>query len=84
MPIDCKGCNAPCCRHIGLVSRELDRGDGVCRYLTDDSRCSIYADRPAICNTDRIFDRFFRGRITREEFDRINERSCKELRDAEK
>lgn len=66
------------------MKKEMDRGDGACKFLTDDNRCSIYDHRPMICNTDMIWNSFFRGRVTREEFDRMNENSCRELRDAEK
>lgn len=84
MPINCDGCNAPCCRRVGLVKHGLDRGDGVCRYLSEDNRCTIYDHRPMVCNTDMIWNSFFKGRVTREEFDLMNEMDCRELRDAEK
>lgn len=84
MPINCDGCNAPCCRRVGLVKHGLDRGDGACKFLTDDSRCMIYDHRPMICNTDMIWNSLFKGRVTREEFDLMNEMACRELRDAEK
>lgn len=84
MPINCNGCDAPCRRRVGLVKPEMDRGDGACKYLTEANRCSIYDCRPFICNTDMIWNSFFKGRVTREEFDRMNELNCMELRDAEK
>ena len=80
MPIDCKNCNAPCCRHAGLVSKELDRGDGTCKYLSWEGKCVIYSCRPFVCNTDRIYDKYFKDRIPREQFDKMNADACDFLR----
>lgn len=79
MPIKCEGCKAYCCRQMGKIVPEMDRGDGVCIYLNSDNRCEIYEDRPIICNTDKIYEKFLKNRITREEFDRLNEEACKYL-----
>lgn len=35
---------------------DIEDNDGVCIYLTDDNRCSIYEHRPVICNSDKMFD----------------------------
>ena len=29
--------------------------DGVCEKLTDDNKCSIFNQRPAVCNTKEMF-----------------------------
>lgn len=44
----CNRCGA-CCHLIGYVLPEFDRGDKACRYLTEDSLCAIYEERPDIC-----------------------------------
>lgn len=81
MPIDCKNCHAPCCRHIGSVMPELDRGDGVCKHLdTETNRCRIYERRPFICDTDRIYARYFEGKVPRAEYDELNRKACEALR----
>ena len=56
MPIDCKDCKAYCCRKIGMVNKDLDRGDGVCKHLDENNKCEIYNNRPLICNTDRLYE----------------------------
>ena len=45
-----------CCRSLrrSPLYRELDRGDGVCRYL-DGNLCSIYATRPLLCRVDESY-----------------------------
>ena len=58
-PIDCSKCNALCCRVIGKIIPEFDRGDCVCVHLTDDNKCEIYEDRPFICNTVRIYNKYY-------------------------
>lgn len=77
--IDCKHCKAYCCRRIGLLRPDLDRGDLACIHLTDDYKCDIYEHRPLICNTDRVYDAFFKGIMTREEYDKVNSESCRNL-----
>lgn len=43
---ECDKCGE-CCRHLKdiLIYAELDRGDGICRYLKG-NLCSIYEERP--------------------------------------
>ena len=78
--INCKGCQACCCRLIGDVKPELDRGDKACKYLTDDFKCAIYEHRPLICNTDRLYELFYKDLMPREEYDKLNQESCCKLR----
>ena len=80
MPINCEHCHAPCCRHINIVRPDLDRGDGVCKYLSWENRCVIYSCRPDVCNTDKAYERFFARRMTRQEYDQMNEQACALLR----
>ena len=81
MPIKCSGCNAPCCRIIGKLDPSLDRGDLCCKYLDEDTcKCKIYAQRPLICNSDLMYDKLFKGVISREEYDKQNAAACETLR----
>lgn len=69
-----------CCRQVGKakVNVDLDRGDGVCRFLNESTNlCSIYNNRPLICNIDRAYDEMYSDLITREEFYEINYEACK-------
>ena len=79
MAISCGSCKAYCCRVAGKIMKELDRGDGVCKFLTEDNKCSIYEDRPFICNTDRVYDKYFKDKYTKEEWIKFNIKACKEL-----
>ena len=58
---------------------ELDRGDGVCRYLVG-NLCSIYPSRPLLCRIDESYDYFFKDSMTREEFYRANLQVCSKLK----
>lgn len=80
MAIKCENCKAYCCRKIGLLDPSLDRGDGACKHLTKDNKCEIYENRPLICNTDKVYELFFNGIMTREEYDKLNADSCIKLR----
>lgn len=35
---------------------EIKDIDGVCIHLTEDNRCSIYTQRPILCNTEKMFE----------------------------
>ena len=70
-----------CCRNLKLsdLYQDLDRGDGVCKYLVG-NLCSIYRSRPLLCRIDESYDSFFKDFMTREEFYRANLRVCSELK----
>lgn len=70
-----------CCKHIDRIPalETLDRGDGQCIYLKG-NLCSIYAYRPDICNVDKIYERFFKDKLTKEEYYQLNQQGCKELK----
>lgn len=80
MALNCEGCRAYCCRVAGKIMKELDRGDGVCKFLTEDNKCSIYEDRPFICRVDEIYDKYFKSKYSREDFYIMNYNSCKQLK----
>lgn len=76
----CSQCGE-CCRHIYLspIYRQLDRGDGVCRYLCG-NLCSIYTSRPLLCRIDESYDVFFRDRMSKEEYYRLNCEACDKMK----
>ena len=80
----CDQCGA-CCRHVNLSSlySYLDRGDGVCKYLSG-NLCSIYAARPLLCRVDESYRQFFSDIMTKEEYYQQNYESCKKLKALEK
>jgi hypothetical protein len=78
----CDCCGA-CCRHISLseIYSDLDRGDGVCRFLDEEtSLCTIYENRPIKCNVDAMFETYFSREMTREEYEELNYTACRELK----
>lgn len=70
-----------CCRNLKLSAlySDLDRGDGVCKYLVD-NLCSIYETRPLKCRIDESYQMFFSEQITKEEYYRLNYESCSILK----
>lgn len=81
---NCSKCGC-CCRHLDRseLYKDLDRGDGVCKYL-EDNICSIYETRPLICRVDDCYDRIFSELISKEEYYSLNEEACKILQDQER
>lgn len=35
---------------------DIEDDNGVCVYLTEDNKCSIYEQRPVLCNTEKMFE----------------------------
>lgn len=70
-----------CCRHLNKseLYRELDRGDGVCKYLVH-NLCSIYDERPLLCRVDEAYYAYFQSEMTKEEYYRLNYEGCKSIR----
>lgn len=70
-----------CCKHLHLSSlyADLDRGDGVCKYLVN-NLCSIYQNRPIKCRIDESYELYFRKIYSLEEFYEINKTICDKLK----
>jgi len=73
-----------CCKHLNLSSiyEDLDRGDGVCKYLRR-NLCSIYEHRPLKCRIDDAYHAFFESELSLDEYYRLNIEMCKKLRNME-
>lgn len=76
----CDKCGA-CCRRLGDVPlfADLDRGDGVCRYLQG-NLCGIYEKRPLLCRVDDSYKAFFADLMSREEYYKYNYEACERLK----
>lgn len=75
-------CCGECCRNLDKspVYAELDRGDGVCRYLNG-NLCSIYENRPLLCRVDECYETFFKDAMSMEEYYKLNYEVCKKLKE---
>ncbi len=80
---ECDKCGC-CCRHLDKseLYKELDRGDGICRYL-EGNICSIYETRPILCQIDLSYDLYFRQYLDREQYYRLNKAACQKLKKEE-
>lgn len=76
----CSQCGE-CCRHLNNseLYKQLDRGDGVCKYLEGD-KCSIYENRPLLCNVEKSYFVFFKEQYSLEEYYQLNYRACDKLK----
>ncbi|MDD3662245.1 MAG: YkgJ family cysteine cluster protein [Candidatus Pacebacteria bacterium] len=77
---NCDQCGE-CCRnlHKSELYKELDRGDGVCKYL-EENLCAIYENRPLLCRVDECYDRYFINIMSREQFYKLNNEECLKLK----
>lgn len=75
----CNKC-AKCCENLSRseLYRELDRGDGVCKYLVG-NLCSVYDERPLLCRVDESYDVYFSKIYSKEEYYKLNAEACKFL-----
>lgn len=39
-----------------IPNLDIEENNGVCAHLTEDNKCSIYGQRPVLCNTEKMFD----------------------------
>lgn len=80
---DCSKCGL-CCRNLKGVAiySDLDRGDGVCKYLKE-NLCSIYEDRPIFCRIDQCYDLYFKDIYTKKEYYHLNMKVCDNLKKRE-
>ena len=71
-----------CCRHLDRseIYKDLDRGDGICRYL-EDNLCSIYDDRPLLCRVDDAYYKYFQNELSLDENYRLNYQACVRMRE---
>lgn len=83
---ECDRCGC-CCMQLDLseLYRDLDRGDGVCKYLDMRTKlCSIYDERPVKCNVEQMYYLFFEEIMSKERFYEINHSACMELKQRRK
>ena len=67
------------------TAKELDSGDGICKYLDRESRlCRIYDNRPVLCNNILFYEQRLKDFMTRDKFDEILNLSCQMIRRGKK
>ena len=80
-PFPCIACGQ-CCRnvHLSPLTEYLSRGDGVCKYLDNFTNlCTIYEERPLVCNVDKFFKLFLKDKISWLDYVRQNSDFCRVL-----
>lgn len=77
---NCSRCGE-CCGHIDKVPQlaQFDIGNGTCIHLHD-NLCSIYLSRPEVCRVDTMYEKYYSNQYTRDEFYRLNEDACTQLK----
>jgi Fe-S-cluster containining protein len=63
---------------------EYDRGNGVCRYLTENNLCLIYSNRPTICNVEKMYDLYFKNTLLQKNYILGNLNACVKLANSAK
>lgn len=70
-----------CCRNIGDIPELADfhTGDGVCIHLSGDNLCDIYPNRPDICNVEKMFELYYKKKMSKLEYEKMNTEGCNAL-----
>ena len=81
MKFECDCCGI-CCKNIKHVPQlqKYDNGNGECIYLTEDNKCSIYNNRPEICNVDLMYQKKYSNFYSKDEFYKLNYEVCIQLK----
>lgn len=77
MVFECQKCGQ-CCKNIGKTGllKDFENEKGECIHLTKDNLCSIYDQRPDICNVEKMYKLYF---MSLEEYIEYNKAICKVL-----
>lgn len=79
----CSKCGK-CCQTVGQSSiyMHLDRGDGTCKFFDDITKlCTIYEQRPLICNIDKTYDQYFKNHMSLQDYYELNYKACQLLKE---
>lgn len=78
---ECSKCGI-CCRNIDKIPElsEFHNGDGVCIYLNRNNLCSIYENRPDICNVEKMYQLKYKDIMSWDEYEKMNMEGCRILR----
>lgn len=60
--------------------RELDNGFGQCKYLHE-NLCSIYENRPPLCNSSWVYEHFFSDTYSWNEYITLITQQCTALKE---
>lgn len=76
-------CCGLCCMKVNssFLYKNLDRGDGICRFFDCMSHlCTIYDKRPIRCNIDLAYDLYFKEIMSKEQYYQLNYSECEKLK----
>lgn len=79
---NCTKCGA-CCKLIPddalkFFNLPIASGGG-CGNLLSDNTCKIYNDRPDVCNTKTMWNKYYQHQVSWEEYCKMSEEICKTL-----
>ncbi|WP_442862772.1 YkgJ family cysteine cluster protein [Acinetobacter sp. ME22] len=82
MTFPCTRCGL-CCLNIKNIEalKEFHRGDGRCFYYHPEDGCAIYKHRPLICRIENMYQKYFTGVMSKNEFYRANAKVCNTLQE---
>ena len=75
-------CCGLCCKNINRSNllKNFNRGDGVCKFLSEKNLCKIYENRPIFCNVELGYEKIFSKLYSEDEFLKLNYEACNKLK----
>lgn len=64
------------CDQCGACCRSID-----CCFLTKNNRCSIYSNRPFVCDTKKMFNQIYSRSLSKQEYFSKSRESCNKLKE---
>ena len=59
--------------------KKYAKEDGSCKFLGEDNLCTIYEERPTICNVAKVYEQFFKDTVPEEIFYEKTQEACENL-----
>jgi Fe-S-cluster containining protein len=77
----CSRCGI-CCLHVDLMPgfAHMALTDGRCRHLTIDNLCAIYEERPDMCRTDFVYEKYFSKTLSTDNYNLLIDELCNQLK----
>lgn len=76
-----------CCKMLNLFElppefkflKSYDDGTGKCEFLKN-NLCIKYEDRPDICNSKILYEKFYKEKMSKEEYSKLMKNECKKIK----
>lgn len=62
-----------------FISFPYEANEGICSQLQDDNTCGVFDNRPNLCKSEFMFEKYFSKRLTKNQYHFDLAANCNEL-----